>query len=270
MLATAQSGADFKALNDAHKRSLRDALDGVRAATRTIELIGSPGAEFRAMPRELIGVVESGMVSVLNDNTVVSVLDAGDLVLPDTDYLPENVPPLRYGAEGGAVIRAFDRSALLQELGSDPDRMTIWNRAVSQHVTLLMRLNALHIREAIGLGGSPEIYPVGAVIIQQGDPADDIFSMTEGLAEVLVNDMAVAKIRPGELFGTMAALTATHRNATVRALQSCSVVRVPKDRFFELIRSRPAAVQGLLVDMARSITELNEEVVALRRRQGGS
>jgi len=55
----------------------------------------------------------------------------------------------------------------------------------------------------------------------------------------------------------------------VRALESCSVIRVPKDRFFELIRSRPAAVQGLLVDMAKSITELNEEVVALRRRSGG-
>ena len=92
--------------------------------------------------------------------------------------------------------------------------------------------------------------------------------MTEGLAEVLVNDMPVAKIRPGELFGTMAALTSSHRNATVRALESCSVIRVPKDRFFELIRSRPAAVQGLLVDMAKSITELNEEVVALRRRNG--
>ena len=114
------------------------------------------------------------------------------------------------------------------------------------------------------MGGSSEIYPSGSVIIQQGDPADDIFSMVEGLAEVLVNDMAVAKIRPGELFGTMAALTGSHRNATVRAMESCSVIRVPKDRFFELIRSRPAAVQGLLVDMAKSISELNEEVVALK------
>ena len=116
----------------------------------------------------------------------------------------------------------------------------------------------------------PEIYPVGSIIIQQGDPADDIFSMAEGLAEVLVNDMAVAKIRPGELFGTMAALTGSHRNASVRALKSCSVIRVPKDRFFELIRSRPSAVQGLLVDMAKSITELNEEVVSLRRKHGDS
>ncbi len=268
MLATAQAGEQFKVLNEDHKRTLREALRGIKAETRRIELTGNPAAEFRAMPRDMVGVVESGLVSVLNDNTVVSVLDAGDVVLPDTDYLPDAVKCLMYGSEGGAMIRTYDRSILMAEISADQDRLALWNRAVSQHVSLLLRLNALHIREAVGIGGSPEIYPKGAVIIQQGDPADDIFSMTEGLAEVLVNDMAVAKIRPGELFGTMAALTASHRNATVKALESCSVIRVPKDRFFELIRSRPAAVQGLLVDMARSITDLNEEVVALRRRNG--
>lgn len=269
MLATAQSGEDFRVLNDATKRSLRNALDGLNVESRTVELNASPAAEFRPMPRNIVGVVEQGLISILHNNTVVSVLDAGDLVLPDNDFVPSGVESLLFGSEGGAKIRAYDRDALFLALSSDSSRRKNWEAAVTQHQSLILRLNALHIREAVGMGGTPEIYPTGSIIIQQGDPADDIFSMAEGLAEVLVNDMPVAKIRPGELFGTMAALTGSHRNATVRALESCSVIRVPKDRFFELIRSRPAAVQGLLVDMAKSITELNEEVVALRRRSGG-
>ncbi len=268
MLATAQSGNDFQALNEAAKSALKNALSDIGISSRLIELSARPAAEFRNLPRQMIGVVESGLVSILHNNTVVSVLDAGDLVLPDGDYLPAQVQPLLFGSEGGATIRLYPRAELLAKLYQDEDRCAAWSRAFTQHVSLLLRLNALHIREAVGMGGTPEIYPVGAVIIQQGDPADDIFSMTEGLAEVLVNDMPVAKIRPGELFGTMAALTGGHRNATVKAVESCSVIRVPKDRFFELIRSRPAAVQGLLVDMAKSITELNEEVVTLRRRHG--
>ena len=50
------------------------------------------------------------------------------------------------------------------------------------------------------------------------------------------------------------------------ATTRCSVLRVPRDRFFEIIRTRPEAVQGLLVDMAQAITTLNEEVVTLRHR----
>ena len=81
-----------------------------------------------------------------------------------------------------------------------------------------------------------------------------------------MDEQPVARIASGELFGTMAALTNGYRNATVTALERCSVLRVPKDRFFEIIRTRPEAVQGLLVDMARSITALNGEVVTLRQR----
>ena len=269
MLATAQSGSDFQILNQSAKQAVRTVFDGLDLAVRMVTLPSTPAAEFRAMPRDVVGVVESGLVSILHNNTVVSVLEVGDLLLSDTDYLSANVGSLIYGSEGGAKIRTYPKGELLSALTADVDRMTAWMRAVSLQISLLLRLNALHIREAVGAGGHPEIFPSGAIIIQQGDPADDIFSMSHGEAEVLVNDMPVAKIRPGELFGTMAALTGSHRNATVRALETCNVVRVPKDRFFELIRSRPAAVQGLLVDMAHSITELNEEVVTLRRRQQG-
>ena len=270
MLATAQSGVDFQALNDDVKKTLRTVLSGISIESRLIELSSTPAAEFRAMPLNMIGVVETGLVSVLHGNTVVSVLEPGDLVLADTDFLPTGVGALLYGSESGAFIRAYDRDAFLDEIAIDKSLQCNWMRCVGQHVSLVLRLNALHIRETVGLGGVPEIYPAGSIIIRQGDPADDVFSMAEGLAEVLVNDMAVAKIRPGELFGTMAALTGSHRNASVRALKSCSVIRVPKGRFFELIRSRPSAVQGLLVDMAKSITELNEEVVSLRRKHGDS
>jgi CRP-like cAMP-binding protein len=266
MLATSQSGSDFKALNDVAKRKTRELLANVPVDTRELKLSAAPAAQFRTLPSDCIALVEHGLVSVLHDTTVVSVLDAGDLILPDTDFLPNASSPLHFGSEAGATLKLYPRMALLDYLRADRETSLLWDEVCTLQVSLQLRLNALHIREAVGMGGAPEVYPAGAVIIQQGDPADDIFSMTDGLAEVTVNDMPVAKIRPGELFGTMAALTGGHRNATVRAVEACSIVRVPRDRFFELIRSRPAAIQGLLVDMAKSITELNEEVVTLRRR----
>ena len=70
--------------------------------------------------------------------------------------------------------------ALMDAMADNGDLLARWTKVLGQHVSLLLRLNALHIREAVGMGGSPEIYPSGSVIIQQGDPADDIFSMAEG------------------------------------------------------------------------------------------
>ena len=97
----------------------------------------------------------------------------------------------------------------------------------------------------------------------QGERADFVFNMSEGVAEVVVDDVPVGRIGEGEIFGAMAALTHADRSATVRAKTHCSVVKVPKEQFTELIRSNPATIHSLLVDMANSIVNLNEQLVGL-------
>ena len=65
-------------------------------------------------------------------------------------------------------------------------------------------------------------------------------------------------------FGAMAALTHADRSATVKAKTACSVVKVPKEQFTDLIKSNPATIHSLLIDMANSIVNLNEQLVGLR------
>ena len=79
----------------------------------------------------------------------------------------------------------------------------------------------------------------------------------------LITGYGVGRIGEGEIFGAMAALTHADRSATVRAKTHCSVVKVPKEQFTELIRSNPATIHSLLVDMANSIVNLNEQLVGL-------
>jgi CRP-like cAMP-binding protein len=92
--------------------------------------------------------------------------------------------------------------------------------------------------------------------------------MSSGVAEVLVDAVTVGRIGEGEIFGAMAALTHADRSATVRAKTTCSVVKVPKEQFTELIKSNPATIHSLLIDMANSIVNLNEQLVGLRGSQG--
>ena len=81
---------------------------------------------------------------------------------------------------------------------------------------------------------------------------------------LLVDDVTVGRIGEGEIFGAMAALTHADRSATVRAKTACSVVKVPREQFTELIKSNPATIHSLLVDMANSIVNLNEQLVGLQ------
>ena len=83
------------------------------------------------------------------------------------------------------------------------------------------------------------------------------------------DDVIVGSIGEGEIFGAMAALTHADRSATVRARTTCSVVKVPEGQFTSLIKSHPATIHSLLIDMANSIVNLNDQLVGLRGAQGG-
>jgi CRP-like cAMP-binding protein len=109
-----------------------------------------------------------------------------------------------------------------------------------------------------------EIFSPGDTIIRQGDLADFVFNLTEGKAEVVVDGVTVGSIEEGEIFGAMAVLTNATRSATVLAKTRCSVVKVPKDQFTDLIQSDPSTIHSLLIDMAGSIVNLNEQLVGLR------
>ena len=64
----------------------------------------------------------------------------------------------------------------------------------------------------------------------------------------------------------MAALTHADRSATVKARTKCAVVKVPKEQFTELIKSNPETIHSLLIDMANSIVNLNDQLVGLSNK----
>ena len=94
MLATAQSGSDFQTINERAQQAVQAVFIDVSISSRVVVLEATPAAEFRAMPKDVVGVIEEGLVSVLYNNTVVSVLEPGDLLLSDMDYLPLDIDAL--------------------------------------------------------------------------------------------------------------------------------------------------------------------------------
>jgi hypothetical protein len=255
---------DFAILATQFKELVGELLDVVRMPPVPMEVEPTPGGNFRGFDGGQFYVVESGSITARYRDKTVYVLEEGDILLPDITGTGDEKVAVFYGSESGAVLHSYPALDFMQRVFDDSKAIRLWTRLLVTYSGMMVRITAVNASGEVSATPGFEEYEPGDVIIRQGDRADYVFNMTEGVAEVVVDGVAVGRIGDGEIFGAMAALTQTDRSATVRAKTACSVVKVPKEQFTELIRSNPATIHGLLVDMANSIVNLNEQLVGSR------
>ena len=80
---------------------------------------------------------------------------------------------------------------------------------------------------AIMRGGPPPRatkVKAGALILAEGETADDIVLVLDGMVEVEAGGTELAKLGPGAVLGERASLEQGRRTATVRALTNCRIV----------------------------------------------
>jgi putative peptide zinc metalloprotease protein len=115
----------------------------------------------------------------------------------------------------------------------------------------------------------------GETIIRQGEVGEECYVLRSGRVEVLTSESQgderiLATLDPGSLFGEAALLTDGIRNATVRALEPCTLLvlrrtdllevlgedRRTRERMLELVRmrDRPRRVRGIEVHHRTTIT----------------
>jgi CRP-like cAMP-binding protein len=115
----------------------------------------------------------------------------------------------------------------------------------------------------------------GETIIRQGEAGEECYVLRSGRVEVLTSEAQgderiLATLDPGSLFGEAALLTDGIRNATVRALEPCTLLvlrrtdllevlgedRQTRERMLELVRmrDRPRRVRGIEVHHRTTIT----------------
>jgi putative peptide zinc metalloprotease protein len=117
--------------------------------------------------------------------------------------------------------------------------------------------------------------PSGETIIRQGEAGQECYVLRSGRVEVVTNgaegdERILATLDPGSFFGEAALLTDGPRNATVRAIEPCTLLalrrtdllevlgedRQTRERMLELVRmrDRPRRVRGIEVHHRTTIT----------------
>ena len=77
--------------------------------------------------------------------------------------------------------------------------------------------------------------PAGAVIVQQGDPADVAYVIVAGEADVIGDGRHLAVSGPGDTVGEIALLKDGHRTATVRARSDVDLLEMDRDAFLDAV-----------------------------------
>jgi len=251
-------------LNRQYKRLVAALLESIDIPAIPHEVRATDDAPLRGLEGDRIYHVESGSLSARYRDRTAFVLDDGDLLLPDIAGAADGGVAVSYSSENGAGLSGYPALEFMRRVFADTDATKLWTRLLITHAGMHLRLiAALTDDDAHAVPGF-EVYDPGDIIIRQGDRADFVFNLTEGSAEVAVDGVAVGGVEEGEIFGAMSVLTRAERTATVSARTRCSVVKVPREQFSDLIRSNPATIHGLLVDMANSIVNLNEQLVGMR------
>lgn len=264
MLANAELAQDFSRLNEQFKALVGSLIDQVNMPPVRMEVEATPQGNFRGFDSHKLYLVDSGSLTARYQGRTVYMIDEGDLLLPDIAGTTHAGMTVFYGSEAGASLYAYSGLEFMQRVFSQPSTTKLWTRLLITYAGLMLRLTAAHLHADTPATPGFEEFQPGEDIIRQGEAADYVYNLSFGQADVLVNDVIVGRVSEGEIFGAMAALTHSNRSATVRAHTRCSVVKVPREQFTDLIRSNPATIHSLLVDMANSIVNLNEQLVSLR------
>jgi CRP/FNR family cyclic AMP-dependent transcriptional regulator len=264
MLANAELAQDFFILNQQYKRLVIALLECIDIPSLPLEIEATDNAMLRGLEGDKIYYLDSGSLTARYRNRTVYLLDEGDLLLPDIVGGDDHEIAVSFASENGATLAAYPALEFMRRVFADPAATKLWTRILITFAGMQVRLTSSLSDDDTHATPGFEIYNPGDIIIRQGDRADYVFNLSEGSAEVVVDGVTVGGIEEGEIFGAMAVLTNADRTATVSAKTRCSVVKVPKDQFADLIKSNPGTIHSLLIDMANSIVNLNEQLVGLR------
>src|SRR5262249_14369110 len=98
----------------------------------------------------------------------------------------------------------------------------------------------------------------GEVIVRQGDPADAVYIITEGEAEVLLTndegrEIPLTTMGRNTLFGEIAVLCQGRRTTTVKARERVVTFKISARLFLDLVRTSPEIGMQVMTVLAERL-----------------
>ncbi len=106
----------------------------------------------------------------------------------------------------------------------------------------------------------------GDLIIREGDVGGEMFVMLTGKVNVVKSGHILSSFGAGSFFGEMGLLDSAPRSASVEAVEPSSMLALPREHVFEVMRQQPELAVKLLWAIAQVLNQrlrrMNNEVAA--------
>ncbi|MBI1915567.1 MAG: mechanosensitive ion channel [Planctomycetes bacterium] len=118
------------------------------------------------------------------------------------------------------------------------------------------------IRRRLAGRAQTRLYAENEVIVHQGEKGEELFILLSGEVAVTVaqpgeDPVELSRLKKGNFFGEMAALTGEPRTATVRATRECELLAIGKAALAEVFESSPELAEHVSQTIARRQANLN-------------
>jgi CRP/FNR family transcriptional regulator, cyclic AMP receptor protein len=111
-------------------------------------------------------------------------------------------------------------------------------------------------------------YAKGAVVINEGDPAQALFIVCSGALKACLSDdqgkeLILSTLKTGDYFGELALLDGEPRSANVVALEASQLLVLTNEAFQEVLQSHPDCLWQIVLNLVKQIRHLSESARTL-------
>lgn len=101
------------------------------------------------------------------------------------------------------------------------------------------------------------------VILKKGDIGNAMFIIVKGRVRIHDGNHVLSKLGPGSIFGEYSLIDEETRSASVTAEESCDLLKLSQEDFFNIIFEKKQIIKGVLrvlINRMRSMNELEEKL----------
>ena len=109
--------------------------------------------------------------------------------------------------------------------------------------------------------------PAGELIFREGAPADSMYVLLDGKAQITIGDRVLENAGPGALIGELALIDHSPRAATVVATTACKLLPIDEARFHSLVTQTPQFATHVMKVMAGRLRRVDHLVTELPETQ---
>jgi len=136
-----------------------------------------------------------------------------------------------------------------------------------RRTTIFRRLSG-DDRQRLAGAATLRSYDRGAVLFNEGDPSDELFTVVSGRVKVFKTtprgtDVILEIFGPGDPVGAVAVYESRAYPASAITLEPTTCVLIPRQAFFSLLEAYPTMVRGLLTGLTHRLVELTTRLTEL-------